>query len=53
MPNDLPAEKHILDLRTAADVMHDHVTAVASSLVNNHADVRNAASQVPGHDVTR
>src|SRR5258707_6282075 len=53
MPNDLPVEQRILHLRAASDVMNHHVTPPTPPLVHNNADVGNAASQVPSHNIPR
>jgi len=44
MPDDFPIEEYILQLRTAPDVVDDHITAAASFLVHNDSDVRNPSA---------
>src|SRR6266542_4090848 len=51
VPDDLPVLEYVLHLRTAPDVVDDHVTTAASFMVHNDADVRNASAYVPSHDI--
>src|SRR5215472_13842771 len=51
MSRDFPAEENIFHARPLADVVHNHVAAPASFLIDDDADVRNVPTEIPGHKV--
>jgi hypothetical protein len=44
MSRDLPVEEDILYPWSLADVVHDHVSAIGSFLIDHDADVRDVAT---------
>jgi len=51
MSRNFPAEENVFHARSLADVVHDHVLAFASLLIDQDADVRNISTQIPGHEI--
>ena len=52
MPGNFPIEKNVFHFRAAADVVDDHVAAGLRGFgVDEDADVRNVAAEIPGDEI--
>jgi len=49
----LPTEKNVLHSGALANVVNNHVVSAGSLPIDNNADGRHVASEIPGNEVSR
>jgi len=53
MADNVPAKEFIFHFGSIADVVDDHVMPAGPFFIDDDSDMRHAATQIPGHNVTR